>query len=126
MAFSYVIDGANRLATGTLSGSVSGAEMAYALRTVYQDVAWQPGFDTLWECSGITQLLLERNDLATLVGLHREFIGRAGSGLEIIVVTRSLDHVMAKVYAVMMRSQARRVRVCRSVAEAAEFLGRPT
>ena len=125
MAFSYAIDSANRLATGTFSGSVSGREIASAFRTVYDDIAWQPDFDTVWECSGITELLLERNDLATLVALHREHVARAGTGLEIIVVTRALDRAMAKVYAVMMRNQPRRVRVCRSVAEAAQLLDRP-
>jgi hypothetical protein len=122
MAFSYVIDSADRLATGTFSGSVAGRDIAAAFRTVYEDPAWQTGFDTLWECSGITELLLERTDLASFVALHREFAARAGTGLEILVVTRSLDQVMAKIYGVMMRNQARRVRVCRSMAEAIEVL----
>jgi hypothetical protein len=124
MAFSYLIDSANRLATGTLSGSVSGAEIASGMRAVYHDPAWQSGFDMLWEATGIQELLIERHDLGDLVKLHREFAVRAGTGMEIIVVTRSIDRVMAKVYSVMMRNEARRVRVCRSVAEAAQFLGR--
>jgi hypothetical protein len=124
MAFSYLIDSANRLATGTLSGSVSGAEIASGVRAVYHDPAWQAGFDMLWEATGIQELLIERHDLGDLVKLHREFAVRAGTGMEIIVVTRSIDRVMAKVYSVMMRNEARRVRVCRSVAEAAQLLGR--
>ena len=124
VAFSYAIDSAKQFATGTFSGSVTGAAIASAMRTVYEDVEWRPGFDTLWECTGITELLLGRHDLASLVALHREFGVAAGTGLEIIVVSRSLDHVMAKVYGVMMRNQARRVHVCRSVAEAAELLDR--
>jgi hypothetical protein len=126
VAFSYVIDRAKHLATGTFSGSVTGAAIATAMQTVYVDAAWQPGFDTLWECTGITELLLGPDDLASLVALHRDFGEVAGTGLEIIVVSRSLDHLMAKIYAAMMRNQARRVRVCRSVAEAAEHLDRRT
>jgi hypothetical protein len=122
MAFSYVIDSAKRLATGTFSGSVDGATIASAFRTVYEDAEWRPGFDTIWECTGITELLLGRHDLANFVALHREFGPGAGTGLEIIVVSRSLDHMMAKIYGAMMRNQARRVRVCRSIAEAAELL----
>jgi hypothetical protein len=126
MPFSYAIDAKKQLATGTFSGSVEGAEIASVFRAVYTDVAWQPGFDTLWDCTGITQLLLGPADLASIVAVHREFSSVAGTGLEIIVVSRSLDHVMAKIYSVMMKNQARRVRVCQSVAEAAGILERRT
>ena len=124
MAFSYAIDVAKQLVTGTFSGSVDGAAVASAFRTVYTDIAWQPGFDTIWEATGITELLLGPTDLAMLVAVHREFAAVAGTGLEIIVVSRSLDHAMARMYGVMMRYQARRVHVCRSVVEAADLLER--
>jgi hypothetical protein len=126
MAFSYVICTTNRLATGTFSGSVSGAEIAVAFRTVYDDPAWRPGFDTIWEANGITELLIERRDLADLVAMHRELAAVAGTGYEIIVVNRNVDQIMARIYTFMMRNQARQTRMCGSMVEAAQILGRAT
>jgi hypothetical protein len=117
-----MIDRTKRLAVGTLSGSVDGAASANAIRTVYEDVEWQPGFDTFWDCTGITELLLGPKDLASCVALHRAFGAHAGNGLEIILVSRPLDHAMATIYGVLMRNEARRVRVCRSAGEAADCL----
>ncbi len=125
MAFSYTIDAANRLARATLSGTVHGTELVAGARAIYKDPAWRPGFDTLWECTGITQLLLERDDIPSIVAVHERMSDRAGDGLEVIVVSRSLDHVMARMYSVWMRSQKRNVHVCRTVIEASQLLGRP-
>jgi hypothetical protein len=125
MPWSYVIDSANRLARVAMAGTIRGADIAAAMQTIYADPAWQPGFDSLWECTGITELLFERDDLPTLVGLQRESRARSGYGREAIVVSRALDDVMAKMYAAMMRESTREVLVCRSLAEAAQFLGRP-
>jgi hypothetical protein len=122
MAFSYRIDPTNRRALGTLWGTVRGADIANAVRAIYEDPSWQPGFDTLWDSTGITQLLLERDDLPGVVAVQREMGLRAGQGREVIVVSRSLDDVMARMYAVMMRNEAREVRVFRSLAEATQFL----
>jgi hypothetical protein len=41
------------------------------------------------------------------------------------VVERSVDEVMAQMYALMMKGQTRRVHVCRSLVDAASYLGRP-
>ena len=105
MAFTYAIDHANRVAIGTLAGTVRGRDIAAAIRTIYEDAAWEPGFDTFWESTGITELLFEPNDLKSFVGLQSDSAGRSGPGLEIIVVGRSLDEVMAKMYALMMKGR---------------------
>jgi hypothetical protein len=123
--FSYVVDTGKRLAVGTLSGTVHGADIASGIRAVYEDPAWEPGFDSVWDATGIEQLLFEQGDLSRFVALHRDFAGHSGTGLEIIIVSRSLDLVMAKSYALMMRNEARQVRVCHSRTQAEELLGRP-
>ena len=121
MAFSLVISDANRLATGTLSGSVRGSDIAAAIQTIYDDPAWQPGFDTFWDCSGIKELF-ELDDLPNIVALQDASSGRAGTGVEIILVERLLDDAMASMYAVMMRTKVRAVHICRSVGEAERLL----
>jgi hypothetical protein len=124
MAFSLVISDANRLATGTLSGSVRGSDTAAAIQTLYNDRAWEPGFDTFWDCRGITELLFELKDLPNIVALQHASSGRAGTGIEIILVERMLDDGMASMYAAMMRAKVRTVHICRSVDEAERLLRR--
>lgn len=125
VGLSYVIDSGNRLATGTLSGIVHGSDIASGIKAVYEDPAWQPGFDTVWDSTGIEQLLLQLGDLPSFVALHRDYVTRSGTGKEIIIVSRAIDTAMAKTYAVMMRNAARAVHVCHSRTQAAQILGRP-
>jgi chloramphenicol 3-O-phosphotransferase len=124
MTFSLVISEAHRLATGTLSGSVRGSDIAAAIQTLYDDPAWQPGFDTFWDCAGITELLFEREDLPNIVALQHASSERAGTGIEIILVARMLDDAMASMYRVAMRTEVRAVHICRSVCDAERLLGR--
>jgi hypothetical protein len=121
--YSYAIDITARLATVTLAETVRGADIASALETVFRDSSWQPGFDLLWQASGITELLFERDDLPGMIALQRRFAARAGGGREVILVSRSLDEDMAKMYALMLRNEGKKVSVCRSMADAVRLLG---
>ena len=116
MAFSYVIDSSDRQRDAILSEPVPGLKSS-PYRTIYQDVAWQPGFDTLLGWHQNHRTAVRRTDLASLVAVHNEFADVAGTGLEIIAVERTLD-LMAKCTCHDVAVQARRVRVCRSLAEA--------
>jgi hypothetical protein len=100
------------------------ADVASAIRTIYEDPAWHTGFDTFWEATGITELLFERDDLAHLIAVHREFATQAATGCEIIAVSRPLDYGMSTIYTLMMRAVSLDVRVCQSKTQAAQKLGR--
>ena len=65
----------------------------------------------------------ERDDLPGMITLQRRLAARAGGGREVILVSRSLDEDMAKMYALMMRNEGKKVSVCRSTADAVRLLG---
>lgn len=121
MACAYSIDPERRLGSVTLSGTVTGVDIADTIRNIYRDSAWQAGFDIYWDCSGITQLLMEKDDQRGFVELHRAHANVA-TGRDIIVVTRPLDYAMAMGYAAFMKHESRRVHVCRSTEEASVLL----
>ena len=123
MPYSYAIDITARLATVTLAGTVRGTDIASAMEAVFGDSSWEPGFDLLWQASGITELLFERDDLPGMITLQRRLAARAGGGREVILVSRSLDEDMAKMYALMMRGEGQTVSICRSMADAVRLLG---
>jgi hypothetical protein len=122
--FSYSIDATNRLLLATLSGSVRASDIASALCAVYKDPNWKRGFDTVWDCTGIRELLFDRRDLQRLVGVQSELAAKSGQGREILIVSRPVDRMMAKMYAFMMRGQTRSVTVCESKSVATQALGR--
>ena len=107
-----------------LSGSVRASDIASALCVVYEDPNWRRGFDTVWECTGITELLFDRRDLQRLADVQSELATKSGQGREILIVSRPLDRMMAKMYAFMMRGQTRSVSVCGSKSGATQALGR--
>jgi hypothetical protein len=125
MPLHYVIDHARGLVTVTMSETVTGAQVGTAIEAIYGDPAWRPGYDVLWDGTGITQLLFEKSDLPTFVALQRDYAELAGHGRDVILVIRALDFVMAKTYALMMRSAPRPVYVFKSLTEAREILERP-
>ena len=124
MAFPYTIERHRHLARVTLSGIVRGSELARTVAAVYEDPQWEHGFDTLWDGAQIAVLLLDEGDLPGFVALQREYVHVAGPGRDVILVTRELDAVMARIYAAMARDEVRRTHVCASEAEAWQILNR--
>jgi hypothetical protein len=122
-AYPFRIDTSKRLVTVTMSGSVPGTRIAATIAAIYGDPACGPGFDIVWDFSTITELMFERDDLASFVRLSQEFSQLSQCGRDIILVTRKLDKDMAEMYAVMMRAQRRTVHICSSMDEVTQLLG---
>jgi hypothetical protein len=122
IAFRVAVDPSRRLATVTFTGTLTGNEIARAIESVYQDPAWQRGFDVLYDGTAVTELLLERTDQKWFVALQREYASVAGSGVDVILVSRELDRVMAEIYATMMKGEARKTYVCGSRVDAQRIL----
>ncbi len=95
------------------------------MEAVYRDPQWQFGFDTLWDDSATTELLLEHADLVSFVALQRKFAELSGPGRDIIAATRAVDQVMGQMYGVLAKRELRTTHVCRSLSEARQLLGLP-
>jgi len=116
MAWSYLIDRAARRAVATVTATVHGHELAAMMESVFRDPDWQAGFDVVWDGSGVTELLLEPDDIPKLVRVQAHYAA-VRPGREIVFVTRSLDRAMAQIYAVRMKALGHPVHVCRTQAE---------
>lgn len=124
MVFPFAIDVEKRVAVVTLSGSVTGADLANTLLAVYDHADWQPHFDTFWDGSAVTETVLDRDEMATLLRLQREQSSRAGMGVDVIVASRLLDYAAARWYALLAKHENRRIAVCRTPVEGWAALGR--
>ncbi|HTV01955.1 MAG TPA: hypothetical protein VMF13_15510 [Luteitalea sp.] len=125
MAFTYHIDPVRRVAMATVSGTVTGAELADATRTIYRDAAWGTGFDVMWDFRGLTELLIERDDMQALVDLDNDdqFRTLAAGGRDVFIVARELDYAMGRVYAAFAREGPRQSHLVRTLREAWATLG---
>ena len=97
--------------------TVLGRDIAGTIEALYLDPACDAGFDVVWDGRQITSLLLERDDTQEFVRVHAAYAGAGEPGREIILVSRNLDFVMARMYALQARSLSHKTYVLRTVAE---------
>ena len=72
MPFPYTIDVTHRVAIIRKVGRVDVGRIRRTVEALFTDPVWQPGFDTIWDDSQTTELLLEREELMTLLDVQRE------------------------------------------------------
>lgn len=117
---------AQRVVIVTMSGVVTGADIAQTIPAIYTHADWQPGFNILWEGSLVTQLQIEREDLPGLVEVQLSFAGRAGRGRDVIVTDRVIGEMMGNMYMyVRLVQRVRPTSIATSVEEALPMLAHP-
>jgi hypothetical protein len=70
--------------------------VAETIKAMYSDPRRQSGFNVIWDCTGITLLILEKDDQPTFVDLQIQFEDVAGRGREIVIAPRNIDFNMRK------------------------------
>ncbi len=124
MAFPYLVERERRFVQAVMSGTVTGRDVAQTIEAIYADRDWQPGFDIIWNCAGVADLVFEPGDVERVVALRLEKSESGGTGRDIIVVKRILDDGMARMYAAMRQHERRRTHLCASERTALEILAR--
>lgn len=122
MAYSYLIDNARRLGIITLSGSINDRQLVQIIAELYGGEEWTPGFNTLWDSSNVSELIIEQEGLTDIVDEMNKYLDRAGIGRSALVVTRQLDESMAKILIYMARTESRDRRIFRNREEAEKWL----
>ena len=121
MPYVTTVDPVRRIGLVRAFGSVSGEDLAAADDALYHDAAWQPGFDELWLCDGITEFSVLPHELKAVV--HMEMDERVGNGRVALVMTRDVVRMIGELYQQMMAGLSREVNVVFSLDEAARWLG---
>ena len=123
MTLPYVIDTGRRRARATLAGRVAGCDIAETIEAIYLDPHWQSGFDSIWDATGITELLLDMDEVSRFLNLKVQYQTIAGPGRIVLLVSRSLDYGMAKVFAVLAKGGPRSVHVVKTESDVTQILG---
>ena len=98
MPFPYTIDASHRVAIIRKVGRVDVGRIRRTVEALFTDPVWQPGFDTIWDDSQTTELLLEREDLMTLLDVQRELAHLSGPGRDVMAATRPVDQIMGQIF----------------------------
>jgi hypothetical protein len=123
VVFPFVVDSSGRQVTATFNGPVRGADIADTVGAIYYDPAWKPGMHILYDARGITQLLMDPEDMPRIVAAQHEHEARAGKGVDVILVARALDFAMAQMYEKLARGAVRQTYVTKSEEYARRLLG---
>lgn len=126
MAFSITVDPTAGRAVVCFSGTVDGESLVTTLLELYGHSLWRRGYDALWDFTGITQLLLDVDDLKSLVALDHELDDVAGPGRDALAARREIDQFMGALHVALSRNSPRTVRLFHSPAEAAAWLDTQT
>lgn len=122
MAYRYRIDPAKERGTVTLHGAVTAAQIDAALCEVTADAAWRSGFDTLWDCRQIKELVVEWEGAQRVVQRLTELQERRGPGRAAVVAHRAVDESVAQLFRVTSSTPQREIRLFRSMKQALAWL----
>ena len=117
------VDARLRLGTVRATGRVTGAEIAAANEALYSDPAWRPGFDELWDCSEISEFVVDLGEIREVARMEVEGKERIGPGRVALVMTRDVVEMIGQLYRVLVVESERPVEIVRTVEAAAEWLG---
>lgn len=124
LAHAVLIDPDAGLGVVRFSGSLSAREIREAMRDVFEDERWRPGFDTLWDGRSVLSYEIDPDDPAQTAPLVEYFRERGGGGRAAVLAEGHMAYTsvfMGRLYTVT--DQARMVGVFWSVEEALAWLG---
>ncbi|HLA64657.1 MAG TPA: hypothetical protein VK610_09540 [Rhodothermales bacterium] len=117
---------AHRLGVVRLHGVTDGADVAAAVAALAADQAWDPTYDAVWDCRGITKLDMAPTDLRSTAGLVGDLRARLGTGRRAVLVRAEVEVDLAQILSRMAgRDAVREMRPFRLPAAAAAWLGVP-
>ena len=118
------IDAAAGLRSLVISGAVTFDELTAALRTIYQDPAFQPEHNSLWDLRRADVTAIDAAQVRGLTDLVRKRWGSSGRPRAAIVVVREFDFGLARMYELRLDSLGSgEVQVFRCIDDAHEWFG---
>lgn len=115
---SYEIAPDHNLAVLRFAGEVHGEDLLATTRAFHADPRWSPGMDMIWDCRGVTKLVVLPTEMLEVTSLRTEDV----AGRDASVVSRTLDETIARLYSMMARVKGKEAFVCHTVDEALEKL----
>ncbi len=114
----------HHLGVALFSGPLTVDDFHGVLNQLYGNPAWKPGFDALWDAREVTELVLDEQDVSTVVHHIQRLADRKGPGRTAFVVPRDVDYAIARLLIWLTRNERRQRKAFRQMEEALVWLGR--
>lgn len=123
MPWSATVDPDLRVGMVRATGYVTGRDIFLANEALYSDPAWQPGFDELWDCSDISEFVVDLDELKDVAAMEVEGKDRVGNGRVALVMTREVVQMVGYLYRRLVVESERPVEVVQTLEAGAAWLG---
>ena len=124
MPFSCHVASEQRIGVIRLYGGVAGAELVEAVKTLYSDGDWHPGFRILWDTRAVTRLVLAPEDTNAFTRAVSERIERIGQGRTAVVTVGFETYMSGLLLAIRSRKLSQReIEMFSDLASALAWLG---
>lgn len=124
MPYTVRVDADERIGFVSLSGTVTGDDIISALEELYPDPAPEQPFDAVLDGRQIVKLFVGPEDTRTFLDYARARGEHVPTGRTAIIVRRSLDEMVARLFVELARFTRRERRIVSTVEEAEAWLGR--
>lgn len=122
MSYAYSIDPDARTALLAFEYAITADEVVRACSRLYGDARWAPGFHIIVDLRRVTEMRLQQEELQAIVEQDRALADRVGSGLDVVLVSRTTPEALAQYYADRAAEGPRRVYVARDREEARRLI----
>lgn len=123
MPYRLVLDASRRLALMTFAGDVDGNEITRASAELVR-TAGDGALDVVCDLSEVGSLDLAPGDLEDILSVKLEGPpSDADLRRDVVIARRELDRLLARFYALLGRRRGLDIRICRTRAEARQWLG---
>ena len=119
-SYRYRIVPEESLARLWMMGRVDRDSKLAALEGLRSDADWHKNMDVIWDCTHTTEVIILPEDLPPLLEAVLEDAG----GMDVFYGERDNVFVIAKLFATLERRSGKRARVCTTMDEVLDTLGR--
>jgi hypothetical protein len=106
-----------------MRGELRAADLIRLKTDVWSDPAWNPDFDSIWECAGVPRLIFQPEDIPRLMGAAKRLSKQPGKGRRAVVVQKHIEYQIARLLSVRSNRLGRESKVFWRMPDAFEWLG---
>jgi hypothetical protein len=125
MGIRYRIYPEEHLGTASASGRLKGVDIERMARLILYDPAWRTGFNMLWDCREITELVLDIEEVDGIARTIHAFCPQQGQAKAAIITLRETDYISARLIALWSRMPCCDIQVFQCSDAATDWLGVP-
>ena len=122
MAVTVRVAPTHRVGFVRFAGSIELPDLLDGLYGLLDHPDWRPGYDMVWDCGEVSELIIDNAELDHLLSVLRDMDPQLGGGRSAIIATRQIDYMFAHLIVLKTEDSPREKRVFESAGAALRWL----